>query len=115
MYPNLLIVAQTQTPPNPQSGLALLFPALLMAMIVFMFLSARSQKKREKRERDDMYARLARNDRVLTIGGVIGTVISTKNNEVVVKVDESNNTKMTFVKSAIQRILADDQPVDLQK
>ena len=103
------ILAQTTPPTWPPSGLPMLFPAVLLAMIVFMFLSSRSQKKREKREKEAMYARMSRNDRVLTIGGVIGTVVSTKDNEVIVKVDESTNTKMTFLKSSIQRILSDDQ------
>ncbi len=103
------LLGQTPAPQGPPSSLPLLFPAALMAMIVFMFLSSRSQKKREKREKEEMYASMSRNDRVLTIGGVIGTVISTKENEVVLKVDESTNTKMTFIKTAIQRILSDDQ------
>ncbi len=109
----LSVIAQTQTPQTPPSGtsgLPLLFPALLMALVVYMLLSSRSQKKREQRERDEMHARLARNDRVLTIGGVIGTVLSVKDNDVVLKVDESTNTKMTFIKTAIQRVLTDDQP-----
>ena len=82
--------------------------ALMLAMVVFMIMSSRSQKKREQRKREDMYAKMAKNDRVLTIGGVLGTVISVKDNEVVVKVDESTNTRMTFLKSAIQRVVTDD-------
>jgi len=110
-------MAQTQTPQTPQQspGSFFLFPALLMAMIVFMILSSRSQKKRERREREDMYARLAKNDRVLTIGGVVGTIVSVKEDQVVVKVDESTNTKMTFMKSAVQRIMSDDQPLSTEK
>jgi preprotein translocase subunit YajC len=111
----LALIAQTQTPQRAPSGAAFLFPALLMAMVVFMLLSSRSQKKRERRERDEMHARMAKNDRVLTIGGVVGTIVSVKDNEVVVKVDESTNTKMTFVKTAIQRIITEDQPLALEK
>lgn len=86
---------------------ALFLPAVMIAMVVFMLLSARSQKRRETQEREKMFARLAKNDRVLTVGGVIGTILTVKDNEVVLKVDETTNTKMTFVKSAIQRILTD--------
>lgn len=111
----LALIAQTQTPQRGPGGAAFLFPALLMAMVVFMLLSSRSQKKRERRERDEMHSRLGKNDRVLTIGGVVGTIVSVKDNEVVVKVDESTNTKMTFVKTAIQRIVTDDQPLVLEK
>lgn len=102
-----LLIAQTPAPQTP-SAMTMLFPAALMAMVVFMILSSRSQKKREKRERDEMHASMSRNDRVLTIGGIIGTVLSVKENEVVLKVDESTNTKMTFVKTSIQRILTSD-------
>jgi len=96
-------------PQGPSQSMSFLLPALLLAFLVFMLLSARSQKKREQRQREDMHKRMAKNDRVLTIGGIIGTVFSVKENEVVVKVDETTNTKMTFLKSAIQRILDNDQ------
>lgn len=103
-----VVLSQTPNAPAPQAGgMAFLFPALMLAMIVFMILSARSQRKREKREREEMHARLSKNDRVLTLGGIIGTIVSVKDDEVVVKVDESTNTKMTFIKSAIQRVLSD--------
>jgi preprotein translocase subunit YajC len=95
--------------------MSFLLPALLLAMLTFMLLSARSQKKREKREREEMHARMAKNDRVLTIGGVVGTVFQVKDNEVVLKVDESTNTKMTFVKTAIQRLITDDQDLGSDK
>lgn len=87
----------------------------MIAVVTFMLLSSRSQKKREKREKDEMHARMAKNDRVLTIGGVIGTVLSVKDSEVVLKVDESTNTKMTFVKTAIQKIITEDQPASSDK
>ena len=106
-----IVLAQTTQPqPTTQSATPqFFFLALMLALVAFMILSARSQKKREKREREDMHSRLAKNDRVLTIGGAIGTVHSIRDNEVVVKVDESTNTKMIFLKSAIQRIITDDE------
>ena len=113
----MLQLGQTTTPtggtPNPISGL---FPiALMLGLVVFMLLSSRSQKKRDQRAKDDMYSRMARNDRVLTIGGIIGTVMSVKDNEVVLKVDETTNTKMTFLKTSVQRILADEQTAPADK
>ncbi len=104
------VILQTQNAPTPApSNPMAFFLPLVLGMVVFMWLSSRSQKKREKRERDEMHARMAKNDRVLTIGGVVGTVIQVKDNEVVLKVDESTNTKMTFTKTAIQKVITDDQ------
>jgi preprotein translocase subunit YajC len=113
----MLELGQTTAPtggaPNPISGL---FPiALMLGLVVFMLLSSRSQKKREQRAKDDMYSRMTRNDRVLTIGGIIGTIMSVKDNEVVLKVDETTNTKMTFLKTSVQRILADEQTAPADK
>ncbi len=95
-----------------QSTAAAFFPfALILAMFAFIFMTSRSQKKREKNERDTMFNAMTKNDRVLTVGGVIATVISVKDNEVVLKVDESTNTKMTFLKTSIQRIITDEKPI----
>jgi len=114
----IAFIAQTTTPAGPAGpgggaaspGGSAFFPmALMFGLIAFMLLTMRSQKKREKRERAELFSRLSKNDRVLTVGGVIGTVVSVKENEVLLKVDESTNTKMTFLKSAIQRIVAEDQ------
>jgi preprotein translocase subunit YajC len=100
--------AQPQQAPQQPGSAALFLPAMMVALIAFMLLTARSQRKREAREREDLNNRLAKNHRVLTVGGVIGTVVAVKENEVVLKVDESTNTKMTFLRSAVQRILTDD-------
>ena len=40
-----------------------------------------------------------------TVGGIIGTVAEVKGDEVVVKIDESTNTKIRVVRSAIQQVL----------
>jgi preprotein translocase subunit YajC len=115
----LSVVAQAPSPAPVNGGGgagagALFFPAIMIAMVIFLLLSSRSQKRREVQEREGMFNRLAKNDRVLTVGGVIGTVLTVKDNEVVLKVDETTNTKMTFVKSAIQRILNDSPASDSQ-
>jgi preprotein translocase subunit YajC len=80
---------------------------ILFAMFgaVFYFMVLRPQSK-DKKKRTDMLAALKKNDRIVTIGGVTGTVMSVKEDEVTVKVDESNNTKITFVRSAIQSVTA---------
>lgn len=113
-----LIAQATPTGPPPGQTTptgSFLFPAMMLGLVAFMLLSARSQKKREKREKDDMHARMAKNDRVLTVGGVIGTVVVVRDTEVVLKVDESTNTKMTFLKTSVQRIISDDPDAAAEK
>jgi preprotein translocase subunit YajC len=83
-----------------------LFIGLILMIGVFYFVLMRGNRKQQK-ERRNLLDNLKKNDRVMTIGGVVGTVVSVREHEVVVKVDESTNTKMTFIKKAIQQVITD--------
>jgi preprotein translocase subunit YajC len=104
MIPQILLIAQT-TQPNaaaPQ-GLESMLPMLAVMGIVIYFLMIRPQSK-ERKARTAMLAAVKKNDRVVTIGGILGTVLAVKDDEITLKVDESSNTKITFTRSAIQRV-----------
>ena len=77
---------------------------LLGAMILFSVMSGR----REKKKRADLLGSIKKHDKVLTIGGVMGTVVEMKDDAVVLKVDETSNTRITFSKSAISQVIAQD-------
>ena len=79
----------------------------LVLMGVFLLLSSRSKKGQQKKV-EDMLSQLKRGDRIQTIGGIIGTVVEARETEVLVKVDENNNTKMRFTRKAIHRVLEDE-------
>ncbi|CAN5521448.1 hypothetical protein BH09PLA1_BH09PLA1_27670 [soil metagenome] len=84
---------------------------LLLALAVLWFLMFRS-KSGETKKRQAMLSELKKGARVQTIGGILGTVLDVRDSEVLVKVDESTNTKMRFARSAIHRVLDDDNKVD---
>ena len=98
------LVAQTTV---PTGGVSNIFFGLMLAMVVFYIFLFRGQG-RKKKELAKMIQGLKKNDRVVTIGGIIGTVVTTKDDEIVVRVDETNNTKMTFVRQSIQRVITGD-------
>jgi preprotein translocase subunit YajC len=62
-----------------------------------------------------MLADLKKNDRILTRGGILGTVVGIKENEVVLKVDETTNTKMTFLKDAVWQVVQDDTELTMEQ
>ncbi len=72
--------------------------------VIFYFIFFRPQSKERKR-RDAMLSAIKKNDKVVTAGGIIGTVTSTKDDEITLKVDESTNTKITFSRAAIQKVI----------
>ncbi len=75
---------------------------ILVMMVAFYFLLIRPQRKRDKEARD-MLAAIKKGDKIVTIGGIRGTISAVKENTVVVKVDE--NTKIEFNKTAISSVL----------
>ena len=78
----------------------ILIPVLVM-MVLFSTLSGRKQKK----ARAKMLSELRKNDRVVTAGGIIGSVVEVKPDVVVLRVDEGRETKLTFTRDAITTIL----------
>ena len=102
MVEQICLLAQTDQP----SGAPLLI-GMILFVAVFFFMTTRSQR-REKTKKAEMLKNLSRNDRVMTIGGIIGTVVNVKDNEVTLKVDESTNTRMTFLKRSIQQVVTSD-------
>ena len=81
---------------------------LLVLMVVLMLVFSTRSKKRQERERTDMLSAMKRGDRVQTIGGIIGKVVEVDGNEVLVKVDETSNTKIRFRRDAIHRVIGDE-------
>ncbi len=89
---------------NPFGG-PMFWVLMLGVLVLFVFMSR--GKSKDEKKRKAMLNALAKGDRVLTIGGLYGSVVDIRDDEVVLKVDESNNVKMHYAKSAIQRVLMD--------
>ena len=73
-----------------------------LIIAIFYFLIIRPQKKRDK-ETKEMLASIKKGDKVVSIGGIHGTVMIVKETTVVVKVDD--NTRMEFSRNAISSIV----------
>lgn len=111
----LSLLAQTSqptgTPPGPlDSLLGGGFLPLILMIGVFWWIMMRGGRKQRK-QTEDMLKSMKRNDRVQTIGGIIGTIVDVREQEVVLKVDETSNVKIRFNRSAIKEVLQ-DQSVD---
>ncbi|MEX0585832.1 MAG: preprotein translocase subunit YajC [Pirellulales bacterium] len=80
----------------------MLVPFLLIA-VLFYFMLIRPERRKQMTHRAMLDA-LKKNDRVITIGGLKGSVVSVRReaDEVTIKVDE--NTKLRFTISAIARV-----------
>ena len=73
-----------------------------LIILVFYFLVMRPQNKKQK-EAKKMLEGLRKGDRIVTIGGLRGTVVSVKDDAVILKVDDT--TKLEYSKSAVATVL----------
>ena len=89
-------------------GGGMLLPFLAIG-VLFYFLMIRPQR-RQKQQQRDMLGAMKKNDRVVTIGGIKGTIanIQREADEVTLKIDESSGTKLRLQISAIARVITDD-------
>ena len=71
-------------------------------ILIFYFLIIRPQRKRDQ-EAKEMLAAIKKGDKIVTIGGIRGTVAVVKESTVIVKVDD--NTRIEFSKNAISSVL----------
>lgn len=85
------------------------FIFIMVAVMVVMYFVTTGGKKKQEKKHKQMVRDLQKNDRIRTIGGILGTVINVKDNEITIKIDESNNTKMTVASTAIaSKVMSDD-------
>jgi preprotein translocase subunit YajC len=80
-----------------------MLPFLVAFIAIMYFLVFRPNQKREK-ERRDMLASLSKGDRVVTTGGMCGTVVGLNEKTVILRVSEEPNVKIEFARGAVSRV-----------
>ena len=95
-----------QTPRSNLFG-GMMFP--LIIGIVLFWLILMGPQRREKKKRKAMLAALAKGNKIQTVGGILGTVIEVRDNDVIVKVDENANIRLRFARSSIQSIINESE------
>ena len=112
-----IVLGQTPAAPAPAGGFGgggMMIVWVVAIIGIFYFFIMRPQRTREK-ERRGMIDTLKKGDQVITIGGVYGSVVSIKEDSVVLRVDEERDIHMRYMKSAISRVLADESQDEKDK
>jgi len=94
------------------AGGIMTFLPFVAIIAIFYFLIIRPQNKKQK-DTQKMLAALKKGDEVVTIGGIHGTIVSAKEQTVVLKVD--GDVKLKFNRSAISSVVTvakDDKDTD---
>ncbi len=103
MWAFLPVILQASQGSQRGSTFFALLPFILIFLIIW-FLMIRPQSKKQK-ELQKMIASLKKGDKVVTVGGIYGTIvgIKEKDNTLILKVDD--NVKLEIARSSIARKL----------
>ena len=87
-------------------GLALLFAYLILIL----------PEQRKRKKQDSFLANLKTHDRVVTIGGILGTVanIAPGSDKITLTIDEKTNTRIRILRSSVARLQDDDTETNEQ-
>lgn len=91
------------------SGSGFLVPMLMIGIVFYLMIMRPEQKKRK--EMEQLLANIKKNDKIILGSGICGTVVNAepKSVYVTIRVDESTNTKLRVLRSAIIRVGQPDE------
>ena len=124
-----LLAVQLATPPGTETpaaagestttdaveksqGLGLMsFLPMMLAVILVYFLIMKKPDAKGNVKTQEMLDNLKKNDRIVSAGGILGTVVGVRGESdyVTIRIDENTNTKMQILKQSIIRVLKDDE------
>ena len=115
---HLLAQAATQPSTSPAGGAAgkpgwfdfvssPMFPLFIVIIVIYVLMF--SSRRKQERQKKDLLGNIKRGDRVQTVGGILGNVVQADTDKVLLKVDESSNTKIWFSRNAIHRVLGEEK------
>ena len=88
--------------PNPAGSSFISIGMIVLMLVAMYFLMIRPQKKQEKAQ-NDMRNSLQVGDEITTIGGIIGKIVSIKEETLVLETSR-DGTKIRILKSAVRNV-----------
>lgn len=100
------VVAQAT---NPAEGLLSSPMIPIFVIILILWIMMFRSKRRDDKKKQELLDAVKRGDRVQTIGGILGNVVQVEKDKILLKVDESSNTKIWFSRNAVFRVLGEEK------
>jgi preprotein translocase subunit YajC len=103
LYALTILAEEGTKQKSPDGGLGSIIFLLPIILILYLVIVVLPGRRRQEKDRQSLLSNTKKNDEVLTIGGIYGTVVSVSDtkDEVTVKVDDGTRLRMT--KSSIMR------------
>ena len=113
LEPRLLLLAQQDGPGAAPGFLQDVWLPFLMVGVLYYFMVLRPERQQRSRH-SELIENLKKNDHVVTAGGLHGVVVNAQPGQpdILLRVDESNNTRIRVQRSSIARVVADGDKGD---
>ncbi len=109
---NMYLAASNAAQSGQQaSSTPMLITFALLFLVMYIFL-IRPQSKKQKAVKN-MLANIKNGDKIVTIGGIYGTIVNIKDTSVVLKVD--SNTELEVVRESISNVIPPTDEVTKDK
>lgn len=102
----MIFLQAAQAAQQPQGGGWTMWVMLILIIVVMWFFMIRPQRKQQK-ELQKFRDGLSKGDKVVTIGGIYGTVVEIKDKTLLLEVD--NNVKIKVDKNSVVKDFSDAQ------
>ena len=96
-----ILASETTPQGNPLVNMLVIMVPMI---VLFYFLLIRPQRKQEAQRRA-MIDSLKKTDRILTTGGLFGSVTNVTDDEITVRVDDARDVKVRIAKSTISAVV----------
>lgn len=96
---------------SPLTQAVVTFAPLLLVLVIFYFFLVRPQQKRMS-EFQKMVSALRRGDKIVTTGGIIGTIHRVEDNQPEITVEIAENVRIKLQRTAIAEVLMKSAPAN---
>lgn len=91
--------------PGDAGGGGYMFLIIIVMMVVLLGMTALSGRKERKRHQE-LVNNLQKKDRVRAAGGIIGSILEVRDDELLLETDRSSNTRIRVARSSVQSVLS---------
>jgi len=105
MWTDALAQSGAAKPADPTLAFLLQMLQFVPIFLILYLLLIRPQQQQQKKLKE-MLKSLKKGDRVVTSGGIIGTVVGVDDNKTVLRI--ADDVKVEFTKTAVVQVLAED-------
>lgn len=77
---------------------------MIIAIFAVMYFLMIRPQQRQKRQQQDLLSRVVKGDKIITMGGIHGTVVGVKDTTVIIKI--ADNVKVELNRAAISKIVS---------